>query len=1278
MFYQYNRGVMVPFIKRFWKVVVLAFAGIFMFTQFIALLNSVGASGGNTSETIVVKGDTTTLGGGPGWMFNRDASTDTPIEFNYHDKKIGDGSLEVLPIDANPSDKFVGELFMNRDIKDVKSIEYWFKINGASSDANEFYLNVYTWFDDTPDYYDCRFDYVPTDNGNTNWRSFKVDMDDEADVVKEKVTNTCPDSPAEMPEGSRLFFFAINTGDGSSGDENVGGHYDKVIVKTKNENDKTHTVTYDFEPVSYVEDGKIKLCHATGSDQNPYEYNNISLNGVNGHKNHDGDIIPPNPKLPDGMNWTEQNISLWEENCGDGEVLGDETDHCNYDWLKANTSGGSVLQRLQELQETGEKCFNVEVVQECGYLNVLPNDIVRKNDDTDGFNYAAWHQLGDLEPLNTEINGESYASLPLNFPEDYNGGSVTVNWKIFGTENDYVSLWNSSGSVEVDTDCQEPEEPEVPSVTLVANKIICDDEAKLPNLGGGGPDITNANFAQDWVAQKPGCQLIENWDYQYRLSDEASEPSGSHIGPLDGWTTFTNTTSAELDGNTTIQLREVLPAGYIPFTGWTSQDNVSAEFYCNTDVANYDNWEWISSPQDGATYYCVGWNVKKPVTVKGTKIVCDTEDRLPNWGNGQDGPASIDAATADTWLAQGDNAEHCDTVAWDFQWKMDPTDNPGDNTGVADGWQTFDAATGAIISPAQQGDSNRIWVREVWNDQYIPFTGQNTVEDISAEIYCHNDVLNYDNWDFIDNPQPGETYYCVAWNVLKPTDFQVHASKVICDTEEDLPNWGEGDADITSATAQEWVTQSQGACRLADWEFQWSPDNVGNPGDNLGEQSGDWTTFSGTVTLPVNAAGDGNKVWFREVAHEDYIPFTGEGTTEDVSAEFYCNNDVLNYDNWEWIENPAANADYYCVGFNVLKPVTLSATKIECTSEEFLPNWGDGSHGPINESTADTFLASVNPVEGDPVCEKVEWSFQWNTGDSADPDDNAGDIDGWNDFNTTATIWLDEQGTNDFRVREVFNESYIPFTGQNTDQSVSAEIYCSTDVLHYDNWEWIDSVQPGETYHCVAWNVPINGQISGLVYEDENQNETKDPTEPVLENRTVWLLTHNSPWILKAIETTDTGGNYLFDNLAVPGTYYVCQDVESEWFQTQLNLAGQGGLDIGSAVVGDQIGGDSDPGLDALIADFCYAVTLTPENPISENNDFGNFIPQSLGDSTTKDTEEGVVLAETTDGEVLADTGNPIVLPLILGASGILLVAVLTLATKKRAHAKYPATGTRR
>jgi hypothetical protein len=44
-----------------------------------------------------------------------------------------------------------------------------------------------------------------------------------------------------------------------------------------------------------IVDNKITICHATGSDKNPYVEMMVSVNGFNGHGNHEGDIIPAAP-----------------------------------------------------------------------------------------------------------------------------------------------------------------------------------------------------------------------------------------------------------------------------------------------------------------------------------------------------------------------------------------------------------------------------------------------------------------------------------------------------------------------------------------------------------------------------------------------------------------------------------------------------------------------------------------------------------------------------------------------------------------------------------------------------------------------------------------------------------------------------------------------------------------------------------------------------------------------------------------------------------------------
>ena len=178
----------------------------------------------------------------------------------------------------------------------------------------------------------------------------------------------------------------------------------------------------------------------------------------------------------------------------------------------------------------------------------------------------------------------------------------------------------------------------------------------------------------------------------------------------------------------------------------------------------------------------------------------------------------------------------------------------------------------------------------------------------------------------------------------------IHAKKVVCDSEAYLPNMSGSESNITSTTAQDWVDQSNGKCHLADWDFQWAPNGTGNPGDNTTGTPAGWTNFSGgLVNVPAGAL-----VWLREKINADYIPFTGaEGGN--VSAEMYCSADVLNYDNYDFIDPVVAGAHYYCVAFNapVAQPVVPHDSHGPVQTESGSNNGDVGGGGSVaGESTA--------------------------------------------------------------------------------------------------------------------------------------------------------------------------------------------------------------------------------------------------------------------------------------------------------------------------------------
>lgn len=149
----------------------------------------------------------------------------------------------------------------------------------------------------------------------------------------------------------------------------------------------------------------------------------------------------------------------------------------------------------------------------------------------------------------------------------------------------------------------------------------------------------------------------------------------------------------------------------------------------------------------------------------------------------------------------------------------------------------------------------------------------------------------------------------------------VFATKVVCEEEQDLPNYGLGGPAMTSHTATDWVAGHESCQIVHPWNFEWNYlDGQGNPGDHQGEAGGNWKTFTGSITVPIAGRTDAEKISFREVWTSDYIPFTfdeARDNSKDVSAEMYCSDDVENYDNWDLVEYPESGETYYCVAWNV-------------------------------------------------------------------------------------------------------------------------------------------------------------------------------------------------------------------------------------------------------------------------------------------------------------------------------------------------------------------------
>lgn len=204
-----------------------------------------------TSTTDKITGNTAAAENQPGWLFNRDVNTSTPYEFSTDQYSIGVGSLNVLPIGANPADKFVAENFLLSPIAEVNQISYDFKIGagGSASDSNKFYMNVYANFGSSSmtKFYDCRYNVVPTTGSAGSFTSVTFDPSQTYPVATSGSSPyICPASPVAMDNlsnGSTIRAFSLNVGDSSANDLGLNGYLDNVVV------DKVGQITtYDFEP----------------------------------------------------------------------------------------------------------------------------------------------------------------------------------------------------------------------------------------------------------------------------------------------------------------------------------------------------------------------------------------------------------------------------------------------------------------------------------------------------------------------------------------------------------------------------------------------------------------------------------------------------------------------------------------------------------------------------------------------------------------------------------------------------------------------------------------------------------------------------------------------------------------------------------------------------------------------------------------------------------------------------------------------------------------------
>jgi hypothetical protein len=637
------------------------------------------------------------------------------------------------------------------------------------------------------------------------------------------------------------------------------------------------------------------------------------------------------------------------------------------------------------------------------------------------------------------------------------------------------------------------------------------------------------------------------------INDVAISTCGTQDVTVDGLVAFQDPTSADslvikLDGVIVVDDEDIdddpdgvtEPWSYVLSNVEPGTHTVEAIMY--DDSVNNTNPKTSAGPIEFEIEEC-----STDITIVATKVVCDDAELLPQ---GSQAWMPIDETTAYDFLdSTKDRGYGCEIdPEWEFQWTSEKvlSANTDQMAGELEGWNTFSQSV--TIPMTELGETPHLSVREVFQPGHIPFSRYN--EEVegdfpTAELYCSTDGKNYDNMEWINNPEAGATYYCVAWNVPVERTSEVTMCKYD-EYDNPLSGWqlallGEkvGEVEvlpdgneytIAGAPAGDYVLRASGAYvyRSGGYEadaafserkegdpgydtYPYQPWRATNPAtEHLGVRvngnalvwgevfsSGHiyyagWNptdvSNSGTFQITDDAYGDNSGSVLVEV-FTGYTGVTGDNgcvTFSDVPYGEYDVEELLQVD-WQNVSGLGLavvdDAEEQFVVENrdltVVPHITLKVAKVVCEDEAYLPDWGEDGipEGGITENTAAEFLAQVNDEEE--VCyQVVDWQFQWAPGGTPDPEDNVGELESpWTTFTESTTIELPDLGENHLvKVREVWHEAYLAFAGADagTEPQASAEMYCDIDTLYYDNVDYLENVEAGATYNCIAFNVRVD------------------------------------------------------------------------------------------------------------------------------------------------------------------------------------------------------------
>lgn len=458
----------------------------------------------------------------------------------------------------------------------------------------------------------------------------------------------------------------------------------------------------------------------------------------------------------------------------------------------------------------------------------------------------------------------------------------------------------------------------------------------------------NYTFSYKFAARPDESALADNTANVWWGGSLAGTPSSDTVsaGPNTDWKTFSHSVVA----TTSLTRIAFEDAGTANSLGnFVDQVSVTCQPEppkASVTICKYDTNE---NELSGWTMLLKGDHVEDLSVPTGTSSGINTVNALTagasyiavasgTWNNqGGANPVDAEYSTTDGWATQMDGYTGYQTDILELQINsaFDPNSNWGPYSSTHEYAQSFVQGatgpahfrifdgTGTTQDEGWFGDNSGTLSVSV-HEGYTGVTGETgcvTFTDVPYGTYTVGELMK-PNWQNesglvqVTVDDKSETFMVVNKDMTPPPPATVVAQKVVCSAEKYLPNWGAGGPDITATTAADYVAAindeyDSEVCSLQDWAFEWAPSVAANPGDNEVSGGTGWTAFSGSTAIP-----SGSLIWLREQLPTGYVPFTGANTTQDVSAEFYCHSDVLNYDNYDWIDPVAPGGTYYCVGFN--------------------------------------------------------------------------------------------------------------------------------------------------------------------------------------------------------------------------------------------------------------------------------------------------------------------------------------------------------------------------